>query len=140
MLENYNDLSVIILDEDFHKQTCNYWYLVHNRCSSHVAFHTKGALLRWLGERGLELTEPLTEPGVHSFQQVKGEYNRESHLDEKEFYALPVVALVGELSNGDFTLGIVTVDDKGIKTVHCLNPNVRSRPVFDYRACNKLYR
>jgi hypothetical protein len=55
-----------------------------------------------------------------------------------EFYALD-----GErsrdLSNGDWTLAIITKDEQGIKTVHTLNPNCRDRPVFDYRESRAMH-
>lgn len=133
MITRNKDLWLITLDPEGHKRTCDYWYLVHvNSISSHTAFNRRESLLQYLRERGLELTEPLPEHMTYSSQRLKGEYREEMHTSYDEFFNL-----IGErtrtLSNGDYTLAIVTHDLDGLKTVHTLNPNCHDRPVFDYR-------
>jgi len=127
-------LHLCVLDQKQHEQTCNYWYTITERGMSHTAFRTEQGLMRYLDERGLKLTEPLTSPGVFSWQRIEGQYAEEAHLypDEvDEFYTLKTIVTTKDLSNGDYTLALIT-EDNGLRTVHTLNPNVKDRPIFDY--------
>ena len=105
---------------------------------SHTAFRTQEALMLWLEERGLKLTEELAEQGEWKPQKIEGEYVDHMHLDYDGFYRLVGDAEeVRKLSNGSYTLGLITTDDEGIKTVHYLAP-ARYRHTFDYRKTYKL--
>ena len=134
------NLRLIVLTEEQHARTCNYWYLVRSDyIHAHTAFETKHGLMRWLTERNLSLTEPLTEPGTHSVQSINGEYVSNSMMSKKAFDKLSPVFYTRTLSNGDYTLAAITEDD-GIRTVNYLNPNVHERRIFDYKETNSVMR
>lgn len=132
MRQTYSDLHLITLDMEGHLKTCDYWYLVRTPWFAHTAFNRRESLLQYLAERGLELTSELPEHGKPSTQDLRGSYRTEMHGSYDEFYALNGVRS-RTLSNGDWTLAIITTDEDGIKTVHVLNPNCRDRPVYDHR-------
>ena len=98
-----------------------------------AAFTNRSALLRWLESVGLSLTAELPEHGVHSYQKLTGSYSTDMHFDMVAFFNLPGHQRVPTMSNGDYTLGIIT-EENGHRTVHTLNPNVKGRPVFDYQS------
>ncbi|WP_281686660.1 hypothetical protein [Pseudomonas citronellolis] len=140
MTRHNRNLRLITLSPEQHAQTCDYWYLVHvDHGTSHTGFTTERGLLRYLGERGLELAEPLPKLGAYSCQALTGEYREKAWMSYDEFYALQ-----GErtraLSNGSYTLAIITKDADGIRTVHTLNPNMRDRVVYDYNESRMLMR
>lgn len=125
-------LYLCTLNPEWNKKTCDYWYTVEVECSTpHTAFNRRESLLQYLQERGLELTEPLPEHGTSSGQWLKGEYREEMHWSYDEFFALRGIR-TRALSNGDYTLAIITTDEDGLRTVHTLNPNCHDRPVFNY--------
>jgi len=111
-----------------HARTCGYWYTVTSGSMAHTAFVTLEGLERWARERGLVLPV-LSEPG--DGESIGGEYRTESHTVLEQFGQI-----VGEwtrtLSNGDYVDAIISHDDDGVRTVHTLNPNVKTRRVFDY--------
>lgn len=136
----YKNLNVTVLTEEFNKKTCNYWYTVTESWAAHVAFETLAGLTRWMDERGLELTGPLTEPGTWSNQKIVGSYKTTFHMDPAVFYALPAIIETKDLGNGDYTLARITEED-GIRTVHQLNCNVKQeRVIFDYFSSAKVMR
>ncbi len=91
-------------------------------------------LLRWLEQRGLTINEDdLPIAPVWGWVRVTGEYKATRHLSYDDFYALPAIAEIKVMSNGDYTLGRIT-EENGVRNVHELNPNCKQRPVFDYRA------
>ena len=132
MIGHFKNLSVITCDDVLHARTCNYWYLVQADNTAHTAFTHRASLLRWLEERGLHLPYPLPKHGVHSWQRAEGSYRRRYQCSYDAFFALQ-----GErtrtMSNGQWTLAILTKDENGFITEHVLNPNCRDRPVFDYQ-------
>jgi hypothetical protein len=138
---NTNDRLVLtVLTAEQHEQTCNYWYTVTSRAMSLTAFNSLQGLQLWLTERGLKLTEPLTEPGTFSYQHIEGAYIEESHLSNKELADwdnLNPVLVSRTLSNGDYVVAKIT-DDNGVRTVHTLNPNVKDRHTFDYRESHRM--
>jgi hypothetical protein len=86
-----------------------------------------------MDERGLKLTEELAEHGEWKPQKIEGEYKSRMHLSYVDFYSLFDEAIhTRKLSNGKYTLGLITTDEDGTKTVHYLNPNCHYRPDFDY--------
>jgi len=127
-----NNLTVTQLDEEAHKKTCGYWYLVTCGSSSHTAFRTLASLRRWLSERNLFLEDELT--GTKEIQSVwiNGKYRQKSHMSKTTF-----AEVVGNesrtMSNGEYVEAKLEVGDDGIVTVHTLNPNVKARKVFDYQ-------
>lgn len=58
------------LDQDGHEQTAGYWYLITVGAMSHRAFKTLNGLIRYLGQRNLELLQTLPAHGVHSNQSI----------------------------------------------------------------------
>lgn len=147
---SYGDLQATSLTSEFHQRTCGYWFTVTARAMAHTAFGTRASLDRWLSERGLSLENDLPEAGTFGTSRVIGEYIAESHgeflsddprdgMGEGDFYSLPAIAETMALSNGAYTLARITEDD-GIRTIHTLNPNVRTRVVYDYREAAKLMR
>jgi hypothetical protein len=87
---------------------------------------------------GLSIDGELPEKGVHAYLRINGAYRRQMHGDYATFFALEGED-VRELSNGEYTLGIVTRDADGLRTMHTLNPNCRRRPVYHYRESSDLH-
>lgn len=136
--QTYSNLSVCSLDPEQHARTCNYWYTVRNEPYAHTAFNKRSSLMRWLEERGLELVQDLPEQGTHSYQRIEGQYRTAMHMSYDEFYALDGLR-TRALSNGQWTMAVVTTDEEGIRTVHTLNPNCKDRPVYDYSESRVLF-
>lgn len=130
-VHEYDGFMVISLTQEQHNNTCGYWYVVKTHAMAHTAFATRINLLRWLALRHLKLEGELAEAGTHSVVTVSGKYRTSSHLSYDAFYSLEGDR-IRHLDNGDYTLGIITDDEDGIRTVHHLNPNLHARPVFDY--------
>jgi hypothetical protein len=140
----YAGMQVTALTPEQHERTCNYWYTVTCGATAHTAFTTKRGLLRWLDERGLTLGGELPEvTGEFATMPVTGEYYSKSHgefapaednpyrmVAGDEFGALEPVVTTSALSNGAYTLALITEQD-GVRTVHTLNPNVRGRITYD---------
>lgn len=136
----YSGLRVCSLTPEQHARTCDYWYTVTGyAATAHTAFTTAKGLFNWLEERGLSLDGELPARGEHKVLQVIGTYKTACHMDYSEFYNLPAIAETKTLSNGDYTLALIT-QEEGIRTIHTLNPNCRRRQVFDYRTCADQYR
>lgn len=157
--EHYARMQVTALTPEWHEKTCNYWYTVTNGAMAHTAFTTKAGLMRWLAERGLRLDGELPQTrGEYATMRVIGEYYATSHgnrhPDETEFTILPMVedaawreikpvVITAAMSNGRYTLALVTEDKNGVRTVHTLNPNVKDRIEVNcglpgYRAMHEL--
>jgi hypothetical protein len=148
----YDNLYAYSLTPEQHERTCDYWFNVTNGAMAHTAFHTRAALDRWLTERNLTLENELPEPGTSGSARIIGEYHTESHgvrlhqpgeewvgMGPGDFYNLRPIAAMPTLSNGEYTLALVTEED-GVRVINTLNPNVRSRVVFDYRRTAELLR
>ena len=123
------------------ERTCGYWFTVTSGAMAHTAFATRAGLDRWLAERGLRLETGLPDAGISGFTPVIGEYRTEMHgqwlgddyrdgMGEGGFYSLRPVLATAALSNGRWTLALITEDVDGIRTVHTLNPNVKTRVEF----------
>lgn len=138
--QTYDKLHLACITPEQHERTCNYWYLVTNGATSHTAFTTAEALLLWLHERNLSIPRAVPETrGTWDAMFIMGQYFTQSHMNEDEFYALPATHETKTLCNGRYTLARITEDD-GIVTVHTLNPNVKTRPEYDYAECSKRYK
>lgn len=150
--QRYSGLQVTALTPESHEKTCGYWYTVTNHAVPHTAFATKAGLMRWLDERGLMLGGELPETrGEPATIPVVGEYRDASHgdfsptedegagglyrmVEDDDWWALQPVVITAALSNGRWTLALITEDDGDrdgeivrVRTVHTLNPNVRTR-------------
>jgi hypothetical protein len=137
MYGTFDKLTVISLDQQGHERTCNYWYLVQNQHGPHTAFEKREHLLAWLERLGLTLEGELPPHGTHGWLTVTGAYRAKSHLSYDEFFALEGDR-TRTLSNGRYTLGIITRDEDGLRTLHTLNPNCRDRPEFDHAESRAL--
>ena len=134
----YDKLRLCQIDLEQSKKRLNYWFIVTHGSMSHTAFRTQEALMLWLEERGLKLTEELAERGEHKPQKIEGKYLSHMHHDYSEFYGLMGDAEeVRKLSNGSYTLGLITTDADGVKTVNYLAP-ASYRPTFDYKKTYKM--
>jgi hypothetical protein len=141
----YASLWATSLTPEFHEKTCGYWFIVTNGAAAHTAFATRAGLDRWISERGLALKDELADAGTVSNARITGTYRTVMHGEfspsEDDPYRMtegdwpppdPVLA-TAVMSNGQYTLGLITEDD-GVRTVHTLNPNVRTRLIFDRQA------
>lgn len=133
------NLTVAALTPEQKSRTCGYWYTVQNSNTAHTAFSTRRGLENYLQERNLKLSGELPDKlGEHRFLDVTGSYIQEMHLSYDEFYSLEPVLESRTLSNGDYTLAIITEDENGIRTVHTLNPNCKRRPVYNHRDSHQM--
>ena len=130
----YRNLWLTTLTPEQHERTCNYWYVVTAEGTlPHDAFTHRHHLLLWLERLGLQCTAPLPEQGEWSVQRLVGEYRTRSYFQDAEEFATLQGEQVRTLSNGEYTLGVITCDMDGIRTLHTLNPKVKDRQVYEYR-------
>lgn len=147
MRQTYDRLFATSLTPEQHERTCGYWFTVTNAATAHTAFATRAGLDRWAAERGLTLENELPEAGTWGTTRVLYGYSEVSHGeflgDERRnmrpgaFYSLRPVLATAALSNGQYTLALITEED-GIRVVNTLNPNVRDRVTFDYARTAEL--
>lgn len=132
--QTYDRLHVLALDKAAHDRTCGYWYTVDSRATAHTAFKSRAALLQWATERGLTIDGEVPDAGTRASLPVLGAFRTALHMSPTRFGTLQ-----GEESrtmcNGDYTRAIITHDDDGLRTVHALNPNVRTRQIFNRADC-----
>jgi hypothetical protein len=133
----HDGLHACALTAEMHARTCGYWYTVESRATAHTAFATRAGLLQWAGERGLRIIGDIPEPGAHAVLQIEGAYRTAKHMSAARFYGLDGDTSRA-MSNGEYTLAIITTDADGLRTVHTLNPNVKGRPVYDYAESRAL--
>jgi hypothetical protein len=146
----YDKLQAWVLTPESHARTCGFWFTVTNGSMAHTAFATRAGLDRWLRERGLSLENDLPEAETFGTARITGQYRTESHgeflsddyhdgMGEGDFYSLCPIVITAAMSNGDYTLALIT-EEEGVRTVHTLNPNVRTRFVFDRKKTDELMR
>lgn len=139
MTPSVTNLRATALTAEQHERTCGYWYTVTSGAMAHTAFVTRAGLDRWLWERNLRLHDELPKQGEWGSTAIVGTYRQRSYLyDADEFETVRPVLTTATLSNGDYTLGLIDEDADGVRTVHYLNPNVKSRVVFEYRRTREL--
>ena len=139
----YTNLHLVCLSDeqakDFNYGGGAYSYLVREPTMPHTAFRTQAGLLRWLEDRGLELSAPLPCRGTHQVQDIRGSYHVMAWCDVEEFAAVAAEAdkRIPVLSNGQYTTGAVTIG-KGASpwTIHHINCNY-PREVLDYQQTRK---
>lgn len=125
----YSRLYVASLDREAHERTCGYWYTVTCGAMAHTAFSTRAGLDRWLSERGLKLENDLLDRHT----RIIGSYRERPSADVDAFYAITALIETAVLSNAQYTLGKITEDESGVRTVHYLTAYVKARQVFDYQ-------
>lgn len=132
-VQTYSDFWLDCLDPEFHRQTCGYWYTITSGSMAHTAFVTSKDLMAWLEKRGLRLSDELpTERGTYKSIYIEGTYRRASYMNVGAFRAVVPLLKIAELENARYTLGKVTQDADGFRTVHYLNINVSQRIEFLY--------
>lgn len=127
----YDKLTITSLDEEGHKRTCGYWYVVQSHHLPHTAFATRESLVSWLSDLGLQAAKEIPERGTFGAIQVIGAYNRVALMSTD----LPTGGVITErrtLDNAQYTRGVIT-EANGERTLWVSNCNVPNRPVFDYR-------
>ena len=147
--QTFDKLHCTKLDAEQHERHGPYWFIVTNGAMSHTAFATRAGLDRWLGERGLSLETdlPMTSD-KHATTRITGEYRTVMHggpdlpwtdpdrypgmSEGDDWEKLAPVLVTVAMSNGRYTLALITEED-GIRYVHTLNPNVKTRVEFDWR-------
>jgi hypothetical protein len=137
MTTSVTDLRATSLTPEQQERTCGYWYTVTSGATAHTAFATRAGLDRWLRERNLTLAAELPAQGEWGSAAIVGTYRQCSHMDTDEFDAVRPLIATAVLSNGDYTLGLIDEDVDGVRTVHYLNPNVKTRLVFDHQRTRK---
>ncbi|MFE5290182.1 hypothetical protein ACFRAQ_34885 [Nocardia sp. NPDC056611] len=131
-MQEYGSLSVCSLTPEQHERTCGYWYTVTCGAMAHTAFRSVEELREWLDSHGLKLVNPLPEErGVHSWGPIEGRYRSAMYMDIAQFMAVDPLLMIPQMSNGRYTLGKITEDEDGVRTVHYLNPN-RTTGVFPW--------
>jgi hypothetical protein len=132
----YTDLNFAQIEEWRAQRTCGpYFFLVHHGATSFTAFRSKEGFMRWLEDRGLELEKPLVPVGEFQYQRILGGYVDCCTMSVEEYEAekvRPGAKLTKVLCNGSWTEGVLTRQFGGRVCLHYLNPNVKSRKVFDY--------
>lgn len=148
----YNKLFVTSLTPEFHENTCGYWFTVTNGSTAHTAFETRAGLDRWMSERGLTLENELPEAGTFGTSRIIGEYRTVMHgehsptddepyrmVEGDDWSGIKPVVITTAMSNAEYTLALIT-EDAGVRTVHTLNVNIKTRFVFDRRKTDALMR
>lgn len=136
-MTTYNKLTFISITPEQHARTCGYWYLVQNNHAPYKAFATLAAFYRWADERELSIDTVPTH-GVYSYQPITGQFREACYMDANALEAIQGVE-TRQLDNAAYTLGKITTDADGVRTVHYLNCNVKTRPVFDYWQSDAMY-
>jgi hypothetical protein len=138
-VQTHGNLSLATYDESMRERHGSNWCAVQSDHRAHVAFRKPRSLMRWIEERGLSLSDPLPAEGLYSYQRLIGSYRETSHCSYDVFYSL-IGKRTRTLSNGSFTMAIITIDADGLQTVHTLNCNLADRPVYDYAESAEMYR
>jgi hypothetical protein len=141
-LQKYMELWLTQLDEgNAHRLRCDYKYLLTIRCTNHWAFKTRPEMEMWFQQRGLAVPAELPADANEWWSgPVDGGFNQDMMWDDApEFWTIEG-DYIRDLDNGSYTLGIVTTDETGWRTVHILNCNCKDRVEFDYFESDALRR
>jgi hypothetical protein len=115
-----------------------YWYTVEHNFMAYTAFETFEGLSNWMAERGLNFSQELPPAKTYQMQSLIGEFYDHMHRHEETF--LPLEGHKTKvMSNGSYTLAVVTVDDNGCRVVNYLNPNC-NRINYDWQEIPKNFR
>ncbi len=132
----YGPFWITHLTHEQHMRTCGYWFTVQTHgCTAHTAFRTREALDAWLDLYGIRLERPLGE--APDYVRSESVYRERCYMDFDAFEAIEGIPIL-KMSNGTHTLGKITTDDDGIRTVHYCNPNVKQRAAYDWRIADEL--
>lgn len=130
-VRTYENLMLCSLTKEQHDRTCGYWYVVTEGAGTpHTAFRNRATALRWLSRLGLSIDRPLNDEGDHGVYFIKGGYRKISYLSPASYSdteGSPCLVL----DNARFTIGKLSQDDDGLRTVHYVNCNYE-RPEIDF--------
>lgn len=126
----FDNLHLACLTPEWHAKTCGYWYTVTTHSTPLTAFRTRAALEAWLDRMDLALDGDLPEHGTHALRNIAGAFRRSSHMSPETFDAIEGRRVLC-LDNGRYTLGKITYDADGARTLHHLNCNA-PRQEFDH--------
>ncbi|WP_336794126.1 hypothetical protein [Gordonia malaquae] len=132
----YPSLHLNCLTAEQREHTVGYWYTITSGATAATAFRTREELLDWARDMGLEFAESVPAPNagrgthlaIHGAYQIAihGLYRRALHRDVDAWHALSdVVAYRPTIDNGEYTVGAITADSDGHRTLHVINPNDR---------------
>jgi hypothetical protein len=129
-------LYVCHLTNDMASRTCGpYYYTVHHHGMAHTAFCTREHLDLWMRERGLALAQPIDNPA--DWSPILGEYRTNFVTEAKGMLSL-AGHVTRRLSNGQYTLCVITTDSDGVKVENVANPNCKDRIIYDYAESRKM--
>lgn len=125
-VRSYKNLWLSCFTQESHDNSCGYWYAVRVSHAPHTAFATAERLGEWLAHRGLTLEQPIpAERGTWAYFPIRGAYFDASHRDVSVFEEIEPLFCLPVLSNAEYTLGKITEDESGVRTLHYLNVNDR---------------
>ncbi|MFD4356831.1 hypothetical protein ACFWPX_30065 [Nocardia sp. NPDC058518] len=124
----YAHMSLQCLTERQRENSCGYWYTITDKATAHTAFRVNMDLHEWLETRNLSLAADIPSTvGEHKVIEVIGTYRTMSYYQATgEFLAIEPLVCIPFLNNGEYTIGKITEDTDGTRTVHYLNPNDRN--------------
>lgn len=127
----YGNMTAASLSPEMHERTVGYWYTVTAGAVAHTAFRTRGELEWWLAERGLDLAEPLADPGTVSVSAIIGRYRRASHRNAEAFDAIVPVFTTQVQDHAEWVPAKVTESDESptVRTIHYMSVNYRPRRI-----------
>ena len=132
----YDNFWLISLDAEGRARTCGYWYLVQTYGgTSHTAFRSKAALLRWLGEMNLNPTAYIPDEGIHSCQRMHGSYS--VIYANRDTFEAAVGIPTRTLNNGRYVDGRLVRDEAGHTTLYVAHYNGARE--YDHRANDDFY-
>lgn len=139
--ETVRGITLICLDEEARSRGCGYWYTVTASAFALTAFDTEAGVARWAEERGLTLPDgALSHRGQNASYRINGQYRTTMIMteDPAEVEQAPDGIMTRTLSNGDYVVANIVTDPDGIRRVRTLNPNVKTRKVYNYRESSRL--
>jgi len=121
------------LTEDMQRKTCGpYEFTVTESATAHTAFLCARALREWLDRLGLIAEESvISDRGT--WGKIVGHYRTIMHNCSRRLFETIEGERFRQISNGEYTQAILTIDDRGIRTIHTQNPNCQDRVVYPYR-------
>jgi len=93
--------------------------------------------VRWLDNYNLSVEKEIPQEGTFVSMKIEGAYQRATYLDPAEFFALDG-SQTRILDNAEYTMGIITEGEDGVRVVNVLNCNFRNRPIYDYPESRRL--
>ena len=133
--QTYDKLTISILPINANERTREqvfggYRYIIKNNYSSHIAFHTKAGLRRYLREHGLKFGRRMFSSSV---RHLIGSYTEVMMMNEEKFTEMRKSGKYWEsrqMSNGSYTTSLIEHTKDGVN-VYFLNPNC-NRDILPY--------